>query len=103
MMSEGGEMFKLTLRHRSGPNMPCLLRPVSDEPKRQKQNQRRMVRKVSVLFDMGHFAMQYVNTSVLLHSLLCLWLDTEGHGKNVTVALMAGCQGQTFHVRRDES
>jgi hypothetical protein len=56
-----------------------------------------MVGKFSV-FGLGHFAMQYVNRLVVLHSLLCLWLDTEGHEKSVTVALMAGCQGQAFHV-----
>jgi hypothetical protein len=61
--------------------MPDLLRPVSYEPKRLKQDQRRMVRKVSVWFGMGHCAMQYINTLVLLHSLLCLWLNTGRHQK----------------------
>jgi hypothetical protein len=62
-----------------------------------------MFRKVSVWFGMGDFALQYVNTLVLLHSLLCLWLDTERHDKSFTVTLMAGCQGQAFHVQHDES
>jgi len=40
-----------------------------------------MVRKVSVWFGMGHYAMQYISTLVLLRSLLCLWLNTERHEK----------------------
>jgi len=40
-----------------------------------------MVRNVSVWFGMGHRAMQYINTLVLLHSLLCLWLNKERHEK----------------------
>lgn len=80
-ISDGCEMFKLRCRHRWGPTMPGLLRPVSYEPKRLKQDQRRMVRKVSVRFGMGHCAMQYINTLVLLHSLLCLWLNIERHQK----------------------
>ena len=77
--------------------MPGLLRPVSDEPKRQKQNKRRIVRKVSVWFGMGHCAVKYVITLVLLCSLHCLWLDTDMK-RSFTVALMAGCQGQEFLV-----
>jgi hypothetical protein len=61
--------------------MPGLLRPVSYEPKRLKQDQRRMVRNVSVRFGMGHCAMHYISTLVLLRSLLCLWLNTERHEK----------------------
>lgn len=42
-----------------------------------------MVRKVSVWFGMGHCAMQCINTLVLLRSLRCLWLNTEGHQKKL--------------------
>ena len=52
--------------------MPGLLRPVSFEPKRLKQDQRRMVGKVSLWFGMGHSAMRCINTLVLLLSVLCL-------------------------------
>lgn len=65
--------------------MPGLLRPVSCEPKRLKQDQRRMVGKVSLWFGMGHSAMQCINTLVLLRSLLCLWLSTERHQKEVVL------------------
>lgn len=98
---KGCEIFILKCKHRWGPTMPGLLRPVSYEPKRLKRTKGGWLEKFQYGLVWGTVP---CSTSAHWCCAPCFaygWTQKDMK-RSFTVALMAGCQGQAFSVWHDE-